>query len=197
MSNIAKASVLVKGTRPYFFHSFGRDSIPLERQVRTGKAGNDPEEWRKTVCQTGDGQLFVKSSQVFATIRDGSKYTRKGRGSIQKDVIATLLVESPEEILLDAFLPDPLTEDKAQPVYLDVRGVVNPSTRARNVRYRVAMSPGWEVSFAISWDATIVAEAQMHAALIDAGRMVGIGNGRSIGMGRFEVVSFDVHEEKE
>lgn len=191
MSNIVTAEVKIRGTRPYFFHRFGRDSIPLEREVKSGKAGNDPEEWKKTVCMTDEGQLYVSSSQIFGTIRDGARYTKKGRGSIQKDVIATLLVDTPEEILLDQWLPDPLTEDKMQSVYLDVRGVRNPSTRARNVRYRVAMSPGWEVDFQISWDATIVGETTMHAVLIDAGRMCGLGNGRAIGMGRFEVVSFD------
>lgn len=194
MSNIVQARVKIRGTRPYLFHSFGRDSIPLGREVKTGKAGNDPEEWKKTVAVTDEGQLYVKASQVFATIRDGAKYTKKGRYSVQKDVIATLLVESPDGILLDRWLPKKLTEDKTQEVYLDVRGCVNPSTRARNVRYRVAMSPGWELEFIISWDITIVGTETMHAVLIDAGRMVGIGNGRAIGMGRYEVVSFDAED---
>ena len=191
MGNIAIFNVKIRGVRPYFFHKFGRDSIPLERQVRTGVAGNDPEEWKKTVCVTAGNQLYVAHSQVFASIRDGAKFTKKGRGSIQSTVIATLQVTSPEEILLDRYLPDPLTEDKAAPVYLDVRGVRNPSTRARNVRYRVAMSPGWELDFQIMWDETIVDTTTMNAVLIDAGRMCGIGNGRNIGMGRFEIVSYE------
>ena len=35
----------------------------------------------------------------------------------------------------------------------------------------------------------------MNAVVIDAGRLVGLGNGRSIGMGRFDVVSFEVKED--
>jgi len=196
MLNIVKAEVKIRGVRPYFFHQFTRESIPLERKEKTGKAGNDPIEWTRTVAVNWETrQLYVKSSQVFACIRDGARYIKKGRGSIQKDVIAVLLVESPEEIYIEQFLPEePLPEDKSLPVYLDVRGVVNPSTRGRNVRYRVAMSPGWELTFTISWDKTVVATNSMQAVLIDAGRMCGIGNGRSIGMGRFEIVSFEVLE---
>lgn len=197
MSSIMKAKVTIRGMRPYFFHQFTRDSIPLGRVEKKGKAGNDPSEWRKTVAVDWETrQLYIKSSQVFACIRDGARYTKKGRGSIQKDVIATLLVESPEEIFIERYLPDePIPEDKSLPVYLDVRGVVNPSTRGRNVRYRVALSPGWELSFAISWDKTIVSQTAMNSVLIDSGRMCGIGNGRNIGMGRFEIVSFEISEE--
>lgn len=193
MSNIVKAKVKVAGMRPFFFHEFTRNSIPLEREERTGKAGNDPEEWRKTVMMNDKRELYIKPSMIFATIRDGAAYTKVGRGTLKKNVVATLLVEMPERIFIGRSLPEePLPEDPDLPVYLDVRGVRNPTTRARNVRYRVAMSPGWEVEFIISWDVTIVSENQMHAAVIDAGRMCGLGNGRAIGMGRFEVESFEV-----
>lgn len=197
MSNISTARVKIRGKRPFFFHSFGRDSIPLEREAKSGRAGNDPEEWRRTVqVDPSTQQLFIKSSQVFATIRDGAKYTKKGRSSVQRDVIAVLTVDEPEEIYIDRYLPEePIPEDKTLPVYLDVRGVRNPSTKARNIRYRIAMSPGWEIEFKICWDNTIVGDNTMNAVLIDSGRMVGIGNGRAIGMGRFEIVEFELLSE--
>ena len=82
-----------------------------------------------------------------------------------------------------------LVQAEREPVYLDVRSVRNPSTRGRNVRYRVAASPGWKTSFSISWDDTLLNENEMRAVLIDAGRFVGLGDGRSIGLGRFDVLS--------
>jgi CRISPR/Cas system endoribonuclease Cas6 (RAMP superfamily) len=66
-----------------------------------------------------------------------------------------------------------------------VRSVKNPATRARNVRYRVAASKGWTATFTIMWDKTVVAREEMKAAIRDAGMFVGIGDGRSIGFGRF------------
>jgi len=39
MSNILQAKVRIKGTRPLFWHKFGPDALPLEKQERTGVAG--------------------------------------------------------------------------------------------------------------------------------------------------------------
>ena len=73
---------------------------------------------------------------------------------------------------------------------MDIRGVRNPTTRNRNIRYRVAVSPGWEMSFTIQFDKSIISREQMHSVIIQAGELVGIGSGRAIGKGRFEVVDF-------
>lgn len=205
-NNIVQAKVQIRGTRPLFWHKFGPEALPLEKQEKTGVAGHDPEEWRRTAMVNKDGQLYLEPTYAFATVREGAKYTKKGRGSIQTSVVASLqLVDS--RILVNRWFPgfpnghafdiskaEPPSQDVDEPVYLDIRGVRNPSTKARNVRYRIAASPGWECEFTIEWDKTIVSRAEMEAVLNDAGKLVGIGNARSIGMGRFEVVSFDVME---
>lgn len=194
MGQMAKATIQIQGTRPLLWHRFGPDSLPLEKQERTGVAGNDPEEWKKTVLVTGDGQLYLLPSYIFGSIRDGAKYTKKGRGSIQTAVSATLQVMD-DFILTNRFLPEDLTEDPTQPVYLDVRSVRNPSTRARNIRYRVAASTGWETAFHLLWDRTVVSRGEMEACVRDAGQLVGLGDGRSIGLGRFEITSFEIDED--
>jgi len=192
VGNIITAEVAITGTRPLLWHRFGPDAIPLEKGERTGVAGNDPEEWRKTVLVTPDGQLYVEPSYVFGTIVGGARQIKKGRGSIQADVAATLQVTD-DIILVDRFLPpEPIPTDRTEPVYLDIRSVVNPSTRGRNVRYRVAAGAGWSTTFHLLWDKTVVNRAQMEAATRDAGTLVGIGSGRKIGMGRFTIVSFVV-----
>jgi len=196
MASILVANVDIQGVRPLLWHSFGPDALPLERQERTGVAGNDPEEWRKTVLVTKDKQLFLDPSYIFSCIRAGSKYTKSGRGSIQTSVSATLQVVS-DKVLVDRYLPDEvenMVNMNDEPVYLDVRSVRNPATKGRNVRYRVAASIGWKTSFEIMWDKTIVASNQMEASIIDAGRFAGLGDGRAIGFGRFEVVKFEVKD---
>lgn len=199
MGNLLQAEVTVRGARPLFWHRFGPDALPLEKREKTGVAGNDPEEWKRTVLVTKEGQLFLEPSYAFGCIRDGAKFTKKGKGSIQSMVAATLQITD-DKILVDRFLPGGLqTPPPADPdelVYLDVRSVRNPATKARNVRYRVAASPGWTATFHLLWDSTIVSRGEMNAALIDAGRLVGLGDGRSIGFGRFEVVSFEVKDLK-
>jgi len=205
MANLVEATVRIKGTRPIMWHAFGPDSIPLEKKERTGVAGHDPEEWRKTVLCTKSGQLYVRGDYIFGSIRDGAKHTKRGRGSIQRFVQATLQVANDRVLIDDRFMPgangayDPITAeppdtDPEALVYLDIRSCVNPSTRGRNVRYRVAASPGWECGFTLQWDATVVSRGEMEAVMIDAGRLVGVGDGRNIGMGRFIVEQFDVQE---
>jgi|SRR5581483_1852727 len=194
MGNLLQAHVRIQGTRPLLWHAFGPEAIPLTKQERTGVAGNDPEEWHKTVLKTADGQLYVRPTYVFGCIRDGARHTKRGRGSIQSYVTATLQVLD-DFVLTDRYMPEgePLT-DPTQPVYLDIQSVKNPSTKARNVRYRIAASKGWTLSFTILWDKTVVSRSEMEAVCIDAGRLAGIGDGRAVGFGRFTVTQFDVSE---
>lgn len=201
MSNIVTAEVHIRGTRPIMWHKFGPDSIPLEKQERVGVAGNDPSEWQRTVMFTDEGQLYLRPDYIFGALRDAARYTKKGRGSIQKLVAATLQVADGRILIDDRFipgfnggLPDEMPTNDTLPVYLDIRGVRNPSTKGRNVRYRVACSPGWTCTFRLLWDKTVVSREQMNAVSIDAGRLVGLADGRSIGFGRFEIVSFNVWE---
>lgn len=196
MGNVLSATVTIRGIRPLLWHHFGPDALPLEKQEKSGVAGNDPTEWKKTVMVTKDKQLFIDPSYIFACIRDGAKYTKKGKGSIQSSVSATLQV-STDRVLIDRYLPeniDELINEADEPVYLDVRSVKNPSTKGRNVRYRVAAKLGWQTTFDIFWDKTIVSRNEMQSAIIDAGRLSGIGDGRGIGFGRFELENIIISE---
>lgn len=194
MSNIVKATVKITGVRPLLWHHFGPDALPLEKQERTGVAGHDPQEWRKTVLMTKERQLYVLPTYVFGCLRDAAKYTKKGKGSIQSAVSATLQVTD-DIILVDRFVPEePIPTEHTEPVFMHICSVRNPSTKARNVRYRIAASKGWQLEFNLLWDKTIVSRAEMEAVCRDAGVLVGIADGRSVGFGRFAITSFDVAE---
>jgi hypothetical protein len=193
---LLKAKISISGKRPILFNRFSVDSISLEKQERTGVAGNNPEEWKRTVLKTNENQLYVESTYIFGCIRDGGKHLKLGRGTLQAKIASTLVVLD-EIILLDRFLPreEDLTQDKNALVYLDVRGVKNPSSKGRNIRYRVACSPGWKAVFQIEWENTVISRNEMHSSLDSAGSFVGLGDGRAIGFGRFEVDQFDILEE--
>ena len=195
---VVNAEVKIRGTRPLLWNRFGPDALPLEKKVRSGVAGNDPDEWRRSVLATSAGQLYVERSYIFGCIRNGAKYTRRGKASLQSVVASTLDVLN-DRILANRQLPKrglaELRENDGTPVYIDVRSVTNPGTRGRNVRYRVAVAPGWEMQFRISWDNTLISLKEMESIIGDAGRFAGIGDGRNIGYGRFEVLSFQMGEE--
>ncbi len=195
-----KALIGIQGTRPLWLHAFNVGILAPGRQEKTGTAGNDPEEWRKTVLVTENLQLYLPGEYLFGCLRDGSRHTKKGTGSIMSKVSSTLQILSDKVVIENRCLPDKpenlktinFTTNSSAPVYLDIRGVKNPTTKGRNVRYRVASSPGWEATFEVFWDATIVQESQMEAVLHDAGALVGVGDGRSIGMGRFKMTKWEV-----
>ncbi len=192
------AKCKIRGIRPLLINCFSNDTISLERKARTGVAGNDPEEWKKSYTATKDGQLYVEPSYIFGCLRAASFHTKSGRGSIQAKFSATLQVLT-EKILFNRYIPklnEFLECSQEDPVYLDVRSVKNPGTKGRNVRYRVAMSTGWETEFEIQWDNTIISSGQVEQVLLDAGSLIGLADGRSIGFGRFEVVSLEVLETK-
>lgn len=192
MGSILTAKVSIEGTRPMIWHAFGPDSMPVEKREKTGVAGNDPEEWRRSVLMTADRQLYIRPTYVFGCLREGAKYTSRKRGTLMGPLSGTLQVMD-NTILVDRYVPpEPLPTDPEQPVYLDICGVKNPATRGRNVRYRVASSSGWHLSFNILWDKLIVSREEMKKVIEDAGMLVGLGDGRAIGNGRFKILSLDI-----
>ena len=98
-----------------------------------------------------------------------------------------------EKFYLNYTLPKPialieteeLSRDSSQEIYLDIRAVKNPTTKGKNVRYRVAMKPGWELTVAFEWDDTILSRDNIKQAIEAAGKFVGLGDARLIGCGRY------------
>lgn len=194
MSNIVQARVLIRGVRLLIWHHFGIHALPLTK--KEGVAGNNPTEWRDTVLfDKKTRQLYLLDTYVFGCLREGAKFTKRGKGTLMKDLASTLMVGE-QKLFVNRYLPEDPQMDAEEEVYIHVCGVRNPSTKARNIRYRIATQPGWEIEFTLIWDKTIISRNEMQAICIDAGRLVGLGDGRSIGNGRFEIASFEVLNEQ-
>ena len=188
-----RAHILIEGTRPILFHKFSVDALSPQKS-KSGEPGNDPKDWRRGISTTEDRQLYVESTYAFGCIRDGSKWVKSGRASLLSKVVSSLIVID-DRLFFDRYLPtEDLKQDDSQPVYLDVRAVRNPATKGRNIRYRVAAAPGWKTSFDIEWEDSTVAEEQMESVLHQAGSLVGLGDARSIGFGRFKLIEFKCTE---
>ncbi|MFF0566010.1 hypothetical protein ACFYS2_20750 [Bacillus velezensis] len=185
-----QATIKVKGSRPMIINCFTIDAIPLERRERTGVAGNDPEEWKRSYKATEKGQLYVDPNYIFGSLREGAKFTRKGNRTLQAPLSSTLQILD-EKILINRFIPEgdiPFSDE--EPVYIDVRPVKSPGSRGRNIRYRLALSKGWETEFSITWDNSIISTGEMKGICSDAGQFVGLADGRTMGFGRFEILDF-------
>ena len=193
-------SVKVIGNRPLFFHAFKIEQISSLTKHKSGSAGNDPEEWKNTVHEKNN-QLYLPGSYWGSCLKEAAKYTKAGRGTIQKSFISCCLILD-EITLIDKFLPDDwrnlsseqMEKDSSKPVYLDIRGVMNPNSKGRNVRYRIACAPGWKTEFSLQFDDTVISPAQVKKVVADSGKMVGIGDARVLGYGRFDIEEYIIEK---
>lgn len=191
------ATFKITGRKPYLYHKFNLSNLTEQKKVQEGNAGNSPSEWKDTYFSEGT-KLFIPDSYFFATFINGGKFIKIGRGTISKKLAGTLEITEGKHFIENRKIPKPqkdltsdhLSNDSSKDVYIDCRMVSNPNTRGRNVRYRLAMSPGWRTTCRVRWDDTIVSRQQVQAAITESGSLVGIGDGRAIGYGRFEVSDF-------
>lgn len=187
----------VKGTKPLMIHKFNIESVSTTRKVKTGSAGNDPEEWKTTFFEKGN-QLYLPGNYWFSCLKAASVYTKAGRGTIQKSFVAAVNILD-EITFLNVKIPENWQEmtfeqfgtDSSKPVYIDIRGVMNPNSKGRNVRYRLCCSTGWETEINIEFDDTILPLAQIKKVFEDAGKLIGMADGRTLGYGRFSVESVE------
>lgn len=187
-----KAKIKIKGIKPLIWHAFNHDSLAIETSPVSGKSGNNPEEWKKTVLVDPDNKLYVKDTYIFAAFREGAKNIKIGRGTLKAKVISCLIVLDTIIYIENRALPPEtdLTQDPTKPVYLDICGVTNPNTKGKNLRYRIAVSKGWEAYFTIQWDTRLISLEQMKQIAEASGLYNGIGDGRNWGNGRYEINEF-------
>lgn len=187
--------IKIRGTRPLLYNNMRLDAISPVRTERSGVPGNNPDEWKTTFLATSNGQLYLKPDYLFSSIRAGAKHTRKGLGTLEPMVSATLQIVD-DIILLNRQIPiDDIDDDPMKAVYIDVRPVTR--NKVKNIRYRLAVGQGWEAEFQIAWESTLISREQMISICNDAGLFAGVGDGRKLGYGRYEICSFIIEEEIE
>ncbi len=189
------AEVLIEGTKALLINTFPIDTLSPGKE-KSGSTGNDENLWKRTVLVRSNRQLYVLGSYLAGAITNGGKMIKVGRGTLSKKIGSTLEVVEPELDIIDCFLPpdDEITRLATEPVYIDVRSVVNPMTKGRNLRYRVAVSAGWQIKAALSWEDRAVSKEDIKVCLENGGLFEGLGDGRRIGFGRFRVVSFTMNK---
>lgn len=188
----------IKGTKPLMIHKFNIETVRSLTKVKTGSAGNDPEEWKETFFEKNN-QIYLPASYWFSCFKAGSVHSKVGRGTLQKTFIAGVIILD-EITLLNRKIPENWREmtfeefglDSSKPVYIDVRGVMNPNSKGRNVRYRICCSPGWETEVNMSFDETIISMAHVKKVVEDSGKLIGMADGRTLGYGRFEIINVDI-----
>lgn len=185
------ARIKIKGVKPLLICTFPIDTLDSNKP-KQGSTGKNEEEWKRTVLMNENREMYIFASYIIGSIREGGKSIKVGKATLSKKVGASLECIT-DMIMLDGLKVPPdneMTRLATEPVYLDVRSVVNPMTKGRNLRFRVACRVGWTVSTTIFWDDFAVSADQMKNCLENAGILEGIGDGRKIGFGRYTVEEF-------
>lgn len=107
--------------------------------------------------------LYVPAINVQRCLVSGATYSKgKGRGSLQKNVAACVLIGPSDRLSLG------VTEFR-----IDSRPVVIPATKGRVLRHRPRLDQ-WALSFTIDYDETLLTEAQVRRIVDDSGSRVGL-----------------------
>jgi hypothetical protein len=190
-----KANFEIEGVKPMIFHKFNIEALTEVRKPKEGSSGNNPNEWKASFFQNDD-VIYIPGAYLFACLKNGAVNTKAGRGTIQKTWISAVTIED-EVIYLDrklfkgwqdAEIKDVPT-DPNNPVFVDIRMVSNPNTKGKNVRYRLAVSKGWKLKFTLDVDESLISKSQVEKVVQDTGKLQGLCDGRTLGYGRFQVIS--------
>ncbi len=188
-------NVKVQGIAPLMQHRFPMpDLATMSKGGRKQTGATDyTQEWRGYFYQTADGEIYQPASHFEGAMTKaaaGFKIQGK-RGKSYKDLFQAAVFVTPEFILHGVKVPDELSTDGDQPLYLDMRPVV--VQRARVVRIRPTFKPGWELAFEINVIDDQISPEIVQDILTLAGKTVGIGDYRPK-FGRFTVAEFEVNK---
>jgi hypothetical protein len=129
---------------------------------------------------------YIPSRMIRASIINGAKMLKLGtaveRTMLVGEAQAKLVYEGPRD-------RDKLYESGH---YMDIRPVSGQGARggSKTMRCRPMFDPPWSVAFTLSVEPTIISLDNLRQCVERAGAFHGIGDGRSEGNGRFEIVEW-------
>lgn len=150
-----RVSIEIKGVSPLLMHRFPMEPIEaIEKK--------SPQEQAQLALYEQDGIPYIPGVALQRALVQGATFSKgKGRGTLQKNVAAGVLLE-------EAQLPLPTKHWE-----LDARPVTIPATKGRIVRYRPRFDT-WQVAFTVSYDETLLTEDQLRRVVDDTGSRVGV-----------------------
>jgi hypothetical protein len=172
----ASVTVEITGSSALLMHAF--PLVPIEALEKRTPA----EQAEFAAYRDPDTQLlYVPGVNIQRSFVASAAFSKgKGRGSLQKQVAACVLV-TPERVALGI-----------KDFTIDSRPVVVPATKGRVIRHRPRLDT-WALTFAVEWDQTLLTAQQLRRVVDDAGARVGLLDYRPEKkgpFGRFTVTSW-------
>lgn len=176
---------VIEGTAPFLFHRWSVDSVEAKARAAKGSAAKKTDDVESYVYRCADGTIGIPGQYL-----KGSIAGPQGAAKFRQDP------RSPRKSALDLYragvqvVTDVASLGSANWDYLDRQRVT--VQRSGVTRTRPAFHPGWKATFRILvLTPEYVSSQDLHDVLVNAGRLVGIGDFRPT-FGRFQVNSFEV-----
>lgn len=123
---------------------------------------------------------FIPGQNIFACIREAARMSRGGK-TIERGMVI------PHRIPLNYDGPKDLEGLRTDPKHR-WRAIVTVQ-RARIPRVRPVFPPGWSIDLHLVFSPLILSGDDLLDYITQAGLFIGLGDGRSIGFGRFSVIA--------
>lgn len=187
-----RVSVTVTGSSAILFHRWQSDAVEAKANAAKGSAAKKSDDTESYVWRDGDKVICLPGEYLRGSLID----PRNGAAKYRQDP------RSPRKSALDLYRASVISLTDLAPItradgslatewdYLDRRRV----TVQRNgvTRERPAFAEGWSATVLFMCQSpTYVPPTALHAALNDAGRLVGVGDFRP-SFGRFAVTAFEI-----
>lgn len=179
------AVVTIEGVAPFLYHRWSCEAVAEKSAAAKGSAAKKTDDVESYVYRLDNGQLGIPGKYLIGSIID----RKNGAAKYLQDP------RSPRKSALDLYkagvvaLTEIASVGKKTWDYMDQQRVVIQQSSV--TRSRPALSKGWRATFELSvLTPEYISPQSLHAVLINAGRLVGIGDYRPT-YGRFQVVKFE------
>lgn len=176
------AHFTIQGTSKMLFHRWSVESVAEKAKAAKGSAAKKTDDIQSYVYRNEDGHICLPGEYVRQAVITAAKFRQDPRSPRKSamDLYKAAVVSLTEMASLG-------TKDWD---FLDQRRVM--VMRAGVTRQRPGFNEGWRASFEFQVQLPeYVDEKALLSVLVDAGRLIGVGDFRPT-YGRFSVVSFDI-----
>lgn len=177
-----RAVVTIEGTAALLFHRWSNEAVAEKAAAAKNSAAKKTDNVQSYVYRTADGELALPGEYLRMALVTAAKFRADPR--------------SPRKSAMDLYRAGVATMTELASLgsanwdYLDARRVM--VQRNGVTRQRPAMNAGWRAT--IEFEVLLpeyIPPSTLHAVLIEAGRLIGVGDFRPT-YGRFQVVHFEV-----
>lgn len=181
--------VAIKGTADLLFHRWNCDAVEEKAKAKKGSAAKKSDNVESYVYRNADGMICMPGEYLRMSIVNASKFRqdpRSPRKSAMDLYKAAVISLTPLALVLN---------NAQEPTHVDKWDYEHRCrvTIQRNgiTRIRPAFLTGWRCTFDLLVNIPqYIDEGTLHEVIVDAGRLVGVGDFRPT-YGRFQIVQFE------